>query len=441
MDQTLKDLYIKHLAHVDLEWQATLQRTGFDAVVLAAGTSQRYFMDDQSAPFKANPHLARWLPTDLLEHSMLIVTGDGQPRLFFYQPADYWHLPPSVPDWITLPTEVHSDIETLHAAAATLLGKRSRVALIGAQTQTNLPVDAINPADLIADLDWDRARKTAFEIACMTQATEQGVTGHIAARAAFQAGCSEFEIHMAYLQASSQTAADLPYSNIVALNEHAGVLHYQFYDREAPARHRSFLIDAGGRHHNYAADITRTYAAAGETDFAALIDAVDQAQQQILALIRPGLSYLHLHETMHHFIARILIDAGLANGSPEALFACGATRAFLPHGLGHLLGLQTHDVGGQQGDRQGTLVPPPAEYPALRLTRTIEPDQIFTIEPGLYFIPMLLDQLKSSQAGANITWDGIAKMLSCGGIRIEDNVVVTADGHTNLTRQAFARHG
>ena len=99
------------------------------------------------------------------------------------------------------------------------------------------------------------------------------MSGHSRARAAYEAGASEYAIHQAYLLASQQTESALPYSNIVAQNEHAGVLHYQHYDREPPRRRASFLIDAGGRFRGYASDITRTYAAAERSDFAALIAA------------------------------------------------------------------------------------------------------------------------------------------------------------------------
>jgi Xaa-Pro dipeptidase len=339
-----------------------------------------------------------------------------------------------------LPIRVYADVETLHTAVDRSLREHDQVALIAEQAASNLAVSAINPSNLLADLDWDRARKSDFELACMRQATQIGVAGHVAAREAFYAGASEFDIHMAYLQASGQTAGDLPYSNIIALNEHAGVLHYQFYDRTPPTRHRSFLIDAGGRHYNYASDITRTYAGASEDEFAQLITAMDTAQQKILGMIRPGINYLDLHEAMHRLLAQILVDCDLATGSADALFDSTVTQSFLPHGLGHLLGLQTHDVGGQQQDRSGRQQPPPDAYPALRMTREIETGQVFTIEPGLYFIPMLLDQLRDSTEGDLLNWPALEHLMGCGGIRIEDNVIVTDHGHDNLTRTAFAAH-
>ena len=80
----------------------------------------------------------------------------------------------------------------------------------------------------------------------------------------------------------------------------------------------------------------------------------------------------------------------------------------------------------------------PDQHPALRLTRTIEADQVFTIEPGLYFIPLLLDKLRSTAQGTTVNWKEVEHLTPFGGIRIEDNILVTDDGFVNLTRQAFA---
>jgi Xaa-Pro dipeptidase len=214
------------------------------------------------------------------------------------------------------------------------------------------------------------------------------------------------------------------------------VLHYQHYDRTPPARRLSFLIDAGGKYRGYASDITRTHAVASG-DFADLIAALDERQQRLANDIRPGQRYLDLHERMQREVGELLVEFGLVTCSAEAAFEQRITDAFLPHGLGHLLGLQTHDVGGHLASADGRVAPPPERYPALRLTRTIEAEQVFTVEPGMYFIPMLLDRLRNSSAAGSIRWRRVEAFLPYGGIRIEDNVRVTASGIENLTRDAF----
>jgi Xaa-Pro dipeptidase len=436
--------YLEHLAVVGERYARALDAAGFDGVILDAGASHYYFLDDQAAPWRPNPHFAQWLPGESCPNSCLVIRAGERPRLYFYQPADYWHQPPEVPGWTGDAMEilVFADLVELQSAVAAAAARSNRMARIAERPAgPDLQVVTDNPAPLIAALSYERARKTPFEIRCMAAATAAAVRGHEAARSAFAAGSSEFEIHLAYLAAAGQISEELPYSSIVALNEHAGVLHYQHYDRTPPAVRRSFLIDAGASHRGYAADVTRTYAVPAAPDgdlFASLVAAMDAAQQKLTAAIRPGVDYLQLHETAHRAVGHILADHGVVTCSADAAFANGLTRTFLPHGLGHLLGLQTHDVGGLQADAAGTPRPPPAEYPALRLTRRVEEDQVFTIEPGLYFIPLLLDEARRAATARDVAWHLVDRLLPFGGIRIEDNVLVTSAAVRNLTREAFA---
>src|SRR6185295_2879414 len=114
------------------------------------------------------------------------------------------------------------------------------------------------------------------------------------------------------------------------------------------------------------------------------------------------------------------------------------TSTFLPHGVGHFLGLQVHDVAGFMADRSGRTIPKPEGHPYLRLTRVIEPGFVFTIEPGLYFIDTLLADLKKSDNAKYVNWEKVGGFRKYGGIRIEDNIVVTETGNENLTRLAFS---
>src|SRR6185436_4105992 len=114
------------------------------------------------------------------------------------------------------------------------------------------------------------------------------------------------------------------------------------------------------------------------------------------------------------------------------------SSTFLPHGVGHYLGLQVHDVGGFMADRGGKTIPKPDGHPYLRLTRVVEPGMVFTIEPGLYFIDTLLADLRKTENATYVDWDKVEKLRKYGGIRIENDVVVTETGNENLTRAAFA---
>ena len=133
---------------------------------------------------------------------------------------------------------------------------------------------------------------------------------------------------------------------------------------------------------------------------------------------------------MHHHLGEILVANDLFKGTAEQAVAEGVTRAFCPHGLGHSLGLQVHDVAGLRHP-DGAPAPAPEQHPALRLSLTLRPGMVVTIEPGLYFIAMLLDPLRNTSLPIN--WRLVDQLSSCGGIRIEDNVVVTESGFVNLT--------
>ena len=433
--------YTKHVENTTAEWERALAACGTDAAVVPAGVAQMYFQDDQAPTFHPNPHFARFYPDDNCEQSVLLVSPGNRPRLYFHRPASYWHQPPALPDWAgaALDVEIHDDDEKLMKSLVAGLSRRDRIALVGPaeSCDLNLPLEAINPKPLVNRLQFARARKTAFEVARLREATEIGVRGHIAARDTFRDGGSEFDIHIAYLGASRQQESKLPYPNIIALNEHAGVLHYQHYDRMRPRPAHSFLIDAGGRSGGYHSDITRTYSANPGDEFDDLVQALDATQRQTVARIEPGLSFVDLQVHMHRQVAELLVRFDILKCSAESAYDQSVTDLFFPHGLGHLLGLQTHDVGGHFASEDGEAAEPPDRFPKLRFTRAVEPGYVFTVEPGIYFIPSLLKELANADAGRDVNWPKVESLLPCGGIRIEDNVLVTEDGVDNLTRPVF----
>jgi len=431
-------LYRQHLGHLREEWESALEAFGADVAVLPSGNAAMYFQDDQAPPFHPNPHFARWLPGRDCEGSVLVVRSGAPAKLHFLGGDDYWHMPPTLPEWAADNLDIahHSDADGLSLAVSKELAGCKRPMLAGPADalDLNLRLDDVNPKEFTARLHYARAYKTNFELDRMRAASAAGAAGHIAARDAFLGGGSEFEIQLAFLAGSSQVTSELPYPSIIALNEHAGILHYQHYDRRRPAGTRSFLIDAGARADGYHSDITRTYSATPGDDFDELVHALDEKQQAMLAEVRPGMTYVDLHVRMHQEVADLLVRFDFVRCSAEAAFDLKITDAFFPHGLGHLLGLQTHDVGGQFGAPDGTVTEPPERFPTLRLTRNIEPGQVFTVEPGLYFIPMLLNAIEERDA---VNWAKVESLMRCGGIRVEDNVAVQADGVENLTRPAF----
>jgi Xaa-Pro dipeptidase len=439
MIDRLAPLYPQHLATVRQHADQALALTGHDHLVIAAGLPPRKFLDDQDYPFIASPHFRHWLPLIDAPGSWVVHTPGQRPRLVFLQPRDYWHVVPQAPSgyWVE-----HFDItivRTAEEAVARLPGAQTRRAVIAPAQPALAGIEPNNPQDLLDILHWHRSYKTPYELALMREASRIGARAHRAAEQAFRAGASELGIHQAYLAAAGAIDAELPYASIVALNQHGAVLHYTHFGRVAPEYHRSFLIDAGASAYGYASDITRTYAGRGEDEFQALIDSVEAAQLTFAAKVRAGQSYPDLHVHAHHVLAGVLREHGFIRMDAESAVETGVTAAFFPHGLGHPIGLQVHDVAGfQQGERGGS-IPRPAGHPYLRMTRTLEPGMVVTIEPGLYFIDMLLNELRDTPVAKDIDWERIELFKPYGGIRIEDDVACTAGEPENLTRDAFAQ--
>jgi Xaa-Pro dipeptidase len=427
--------YSAHVAGVQHHWEQALSEEGYDAALIHAGSHIVSFLDDYEYPFRCNPHLLWWAPLTSHHDSALLIRPGQKAKLFYYQPDDYWHLPPADPaSWWANEFEIVPVRDT----DGWKQGIGPNTAYIGDAPALSESVDSarINPQRLLNRIHLARTRKSPYEIACISEAARLGAIAHVEAEQAFREGLSEYEIHQRYCMAIQMIDAELPYGNIVALNEHPAVLHYQSHEKIAPAEARSFLIDAGATVHAYASDITRTYAS-GAGEFADLISAMDTMQQQLCNAVVADLDYRELHLSTHLQIAGILKDFGIINGSAESAVASGLSSVFYPHGLGHFLGLQTHDVAGLIADADGTPIPRPEGHPFLRLTRKLEPGNVLTIEPGLYFIEPLLRRWRETGDVSAINWDKVDALAPFGGVRIEDNVLVTAGAPRNLTREAF----
>ena len=431
-------LYPDHLATMKRRADEALARGGFDHLVVPSGGLHYQVFDDRDYPYAVNPQFKAWVPLTRVPYSWLVYTPGQRPTIIFHQPFDYWHVVPDAPGgwWVE-----HFDIHIIRKpeeALALLPKPQARCATLGEAQSALGDYVPNNPAAVIDYLEYQRSYKTPYEIALMREAQRLAVRGHRAAEAAFREGKSEFSIHMAYCGAVGQDLGELPYNNIIALNEHGAVLHYMELARTAPSTLRSFLIDAGASFHGYASDITRTYAADSSGEFQALIDAVDAAQIGIGEGVRAGVDYRQLHVDSHLTLMGILKDFGVIKVSPEAALRTGVSAAFFPHGLGHPIGLQVHDVAGFAETDRGGRIERPAGHPYLRMTRVLEPGMVVTIEPGLYFIDMLLDEVKKDGHADSVDWARVDAFRPYGGIRIEDEVMCTEGDAVNLTRPAFA---
>jgi Xaa-Pro dipeptidase len=437
-ESSIDQLYGPHLQTLMRRTEQSLAESGFDALVIHSGSPPTQFLDDQDYPYKVNPHFKAWVPIVDNPRSVLVVVPGKRLKVLFHRPNDYWHKPAALPEaaWTSEVDLIAMDEPWKASEHWAGLG---RVAYIGpAAFAPEGDAASLNPPELLTRLHFDRAVKTGYELECMRRASELGARGHRAALAAFRRGNSEYEAHMHYLQACAQREQEMPYNNIVAYNENSAVLHYQHLERAAPGDLRSFLIDAGAQYRGYASDITRTHAASPGR-FADLVAAVDSAQQLLCAEIVAGRDYREVHLSAHRRLGDVMHEIGLTKLAGQAALEQGVTGIFFPHGIGHLLGLQVHDVGGVMGDDQGHERQRPEGHPHLRLTRMLEPGVVVTVEPGIYLIDSLLARAHADSRRAHIDWAVVDELKPFGGIRIEDNVATTAAQPENMTREAFAR--
>ena len=427
------DLESLHRAHIEQLSRATaaaLEKAGFAALLIHSGTPlKRTEADDQFWALRPTPHFHHWLPLQEAGCTLLIVPGQ-KPRLFRPAERSIWEAP--------APPESDHFWNAFDVSAAAPLVPAGRVAFVGddlrAAAGLGLAGDAVNPPGLIRALDQLRVRKTPYEVECLAEANRRAARGHQELRHLFQNGDrAELDLHLSFLAATRQDDAETPYKNIVALGKHAATLHHIAYQKQAqPAQ--SMLVDAGAGFAGYGSDITRTWVKGGSaaaSAFAELVAGLEAMQQRLCGLVRVGLPYEELHDESHRQAAGVLRAVGISKLPADALVASGVTRAFYPHGLGHSLGLQTHDVGCG-------LQPPRKDNPFLRNTARIEQDQVFTIEPGIYFIDGLLAPLRNSP---DLDWKLIDALSALGGVRIEDDVVVLSGGIRNLTRESLPAGG
>jgi len=426
--------FFEHISKLRSSTEGYLRELNCEHLIIDAGVLTYHFADDQSLPFRPTPHFQHWCP--LMSPGHLIHIHPGmKPRLFYYQPNDFWYETRALdnPYWANC-FEI-SVINELDDSWKKVSGLK-RVAYIGPQVKKAKEQGFdVNPANLVSRLDWQRSFKSSYEIQCLDLAQERASKGHQVAKSLFEQGTSELDIYHEYLRATQHQEFELPYTPIIALNEKGAYLHYQ--EKRRDRAKDVLLIDAGARFEAYCSDITRTYCHRDVPEtFKFILKGLERAQLELCDAVRPKLSWSEFHDLAMNKVAQLVLDTSLlVNVDADKAIDTGLVRCFFPHGIGHLLGIQTHDVGGQQADAAGTQKPPPERYPKLRTTRDLEPSMVLTVEPGVYFIEMLLNPYREHKHSSFFNWPLIDELMPYGGMRIEDNIVVTDKGHQNLTRK------
>jgi Xaa-Pro dipeptidase len=303
-------------------------------------------------------------------------------------------------------------------------------------------------AEFLEDLDRDikvetetlqdaitycRLIKTDWELEQMRRACRVNNEAHLALMEAMHPGMYEYEAKAVFesVQMKNGLLQDA-YNGIFAAGKNAAILHY-VYSSSQVKDGELFLTDAGFEYNGYASDYTRSYPANGKftPTQAAIYEAVLNALNTCIEDSRPGVEMEKLHLNAARIMMQGLKDEGYIQGDLDEIMDKNIFALFFPHGLGHFLGLDTHDVGGypkgvERIDRPGIRF--------LRARRDLQPGMVITIEPGLYFIPALLQPaFEDAEKAPFLNKKKLEGMMDFGGIRIEDNIAITENGHENFT--------
>ena len=436
-NQTPEQLYGDHIQQKLSRFRTILQATNFDQLIIGSGSEKIQFQDDMAYPFKTNSYFREWLPLNYADYFLCVDAINEKPKLYIHCKHDIWHsAPQKLAETYAQHLEIieYSSTEVLIKEFSKLAG---RLGLINETNDFDLDAEVWNPSQVLNAIDFQRRSKTAYEHACLREASRLAVPAHLAAREAFMAGVSELEVASAYLKACHCAESEMPYAIIAGINENAAVLHHHQLNNQA-VEPQSLLLDAGVQFNHYASDITRTHAFDLGSDFSAMIRAVDKSQLDLVNEAGIGKNPADLHVQSQYAMANILKQFNILKVSAEEAVENKIINTFYPHGLSHHLGCNVHDKGSRLANAQGDQMPASEKYPHLRASAPMVENQVHTVEPGLYFIPALLDKLESSQNKDSVNWEQIKHWKKYGGIRIEDNIILHANGHIeNVTRAAF----
>lgn len=296
--------------------------------------------------------------------------------------------------------------------------------------------------ELVDVLAAMRIRKEPEEIQEMRAAAAVSREAHLDVLAAMRPGVSEQELAARFEYALARRGCANAYGTI--LSRRGEVLHNHAHDNTLEADDL-LLVDAGAEMPSgYGADVTRTWPVSGRynPDQRAVYDVVLASQRAAVRRVAPGTRFRDVHFEAARVMAEGLVELGLLHGEPEGLVERGAQALFFPHGVGHLLGLDTHDlrVFGDRVLYPGRTRSSEFGTDMLRIDLDLAPGMVVTVEPGLYFVPAILRRPEFRARFSDVcdfdraeSYLAMAHGRGFGGVRIEDNLLVTATGAENLT--------
>ncbi|KAJ4420353.1 hypothetical protein N0V82_004452 [Gnomoniopsis sp. IMI 355080] len=330
-------------------------------------------------------------------------------------------------DHVQYTTDTNGSLSNLASSAKTIFAIPGQVS----DNITFLGFDTKNLDILKEAIEYSRAIKTPYEIALIQKASDISSVGHKAVMQTVRRAQNEAELHAAFLSnCVSKGARNMAYDVIAASGRAAATLHYVRNDQALSGK-LNLLLDAGCELDCYASDITRTFPINGKfsPESRAIYDIVLRMQNESIGMLKEGVRWDDVHEHAHRVAIEGLIGLGILKGDKEEIFKSRTSVAFFPHGLGHYLGMDTHDTGGDPDYADKDTM-----FRYLRKRGTLPTGAVITVEPGIYFCKFIIDPaLKNPATAKYIDVDVLDKYWDVGGVRIEDNVVITPTGVENLT--------
>ncbi|CAF3181897.1 unnamed protein product [Rotaria socialis] len=284
-----------------------------------------------------------------------------------------------------------------------------------------------------------RVLKTDLELNVMRYTNKMSSEAHKFVMLNIKDGMYEYELESLFQYYCHRYGAmrHMSYTCICATGENPAVLHYGHAgapnDRRLTANDMC-LFDMGGEYCCYASDITCSFPVSGTftKEQRIIYEAVLDANRQVMKSVQPNVSWIDMHLLAERTQLEHLKLAGLVQGDIEEMMDTRLGAIFMPHGLGHMLGIDTHDVGGYLEPHTRSTLP---GLKSLRTNRLLKERMCLTIEPGIYFNQALLnDAYKNEQLSKFLNKTEIDKYLHIGGVRIEDNIFITKDGCELLTK-------
>ena len=277
-----------------------------------------------------------------------------------------------------------------------------------------------------------RRIKDAMEIALLRRTAVATAAGFARLREQLRPGVSERALQIELEAEFFRHGSTRPgYATIVGSGPNSAVLHFEPGARTI--RDGEFvLVDAGAEIDRYMSDVTRTYAVGAPSAFQRdLYHVVLGAEERAIARCISGAEWTAVHLATAVDLVSGLVAMGVLRGAPESLVEQEAHALFFPHGIGHMIGLGVRDAGGVL---PGRIRDPRSSLRTLRMDLPLLPGYVVTIEPGLYFIPALLNDSKRRERFRNqVNWSLVDQQIGIGGVRIEDNVLVTDSAPEVLT--------